>query len=319
MIQSLHPYPVNTSSLEAVVNKIFPASEARVERVLSGISTYVYRILFQDHTYYLRILPEAEASLCPEFAVLTLLRENHVSVPEVVYFEEYNPILGRPIMIENEIKGQALSQSALSRKVFLKVAREAGRELARINRFAVDGFGWMRPDPTHSTRLHAGWSTYRDFLLEYREADLAFLGREILKPQESALLERVLARYDFWLDEEQGFLAHGDLDTTHLFQDRGRYTGIIDFGEVRGTSRWYDLAHFRIRDGVRPSYQIFPALERGYREIAPLPAAEYEEHLRFTSVLINIRALSRAFQTRPPDGYIWRQLEVLREDLAVLS
>lgn len=46
---------------------------------------------------------------------------------------------------------------------------------------------------------------------------------------------------------EQGYLAHGDFDTTHIYQDNGRYTGIIDFGEIRGADRWYDLGYFHMR------------------------------------------------------------------------
>ena len=221
-------------------------------------------------------------------------------------------------MIETEIKGLALSRSSLPGEVLERSAMEAGRDLARINNLTVEGFGWVKANPAQPTRLRAKWPTWRAFALESREADLAYLRKHVLKAQESVELERVVARADSWLDTEQGCLAHGDFDTTHVFQDHGRYTGIIDFGEVRGTGRWYDLAHFRIRDGALPPYQLFPALERGYQEITPL-SPTYEQQLRFTSVLINLRALSRAFQTRPPDQYIWRQLEVLHDDLAVLG
>ena len=318
MNQSPHPHPENVQCVEAVVKHLFPSRDTQVERVMSGISTYVYRIISQSQTYYLRILPEEGVSFAPEIAVLTRLRQNHISVPEVVYFEDYNETLRRSIMIETEIKGLALSRSSLPGEVLERVAMEAGRDLARINNLTVEGFGWITANQAQPTHLRAKWSTWRAFALETREADLAYLRKHVLKAQESAVLERVVARADSWLDTEQGYLAHGDFDTTHVFQDHGRYTGIIDFGEVRGTGRWYDPAHFRIRDGALPPYQLFPALERGYAEITPLTPS-YEQQLRFTSVLINMRALSRAFQTRPPDQYIWRQLEVLRDDLAVLG
>jgi len=305
--------------VEAVVSRLFPSADTRVERVWSGISTYVYRILSQCRTYYLRILPDTEGSFTPEIAALTHLRQLHIKVPEVLSFEEHNETLGRSLMIETEIKGQALSHTSFPREVLERVVVEAGRDLARINTLMVDGFGWIQPQQISAERrLRARWPTFRAFALEYRKADLVYLRRRLLKPWESRQLERILERYDSWLDGEQSYLAHGDFDSTHIFQDRGRYTGVIDFGEVRGANRWYDLAHFRIRDGARPPYQLFPALERGYKEITPFPP-EYEQHLRFTSILINIRALSRAFQTRAPDQYIWHQLDVLREDLTALA
>lgn len=318
MNRSPHAQPVDIQRVEAVVNRLFPAKDTQVERVMSGISTYVYRILSRCQIYYLRILPDAEASFTPEIAALTRLRQYQINVPEIIHYEDYNKLLGRPIMVETEIKGLALSQSSFARGILEKVAVEAGRDLARINSLPVEGFGWVRVKRAQPARLRAQWPTFRAFALEYRKADLTYLRMHVLKPRESARLERVLAHYDAWLEIEQGYLAHGDFDSTHIFQDRGHYTGIIDFGEVRGTGRWYDLAHFRIRDGARPPFSLFHALERGYAEIAPLPAA-YEQTLRFTSLLINVRALSRAFQTRPPDQYIWRQLDVLHEDLAALG
>jgi len=318
MNQSHHPHPVNAEQVEAVARHIFPTQDTQVERVLSGISTYVYRIISECKTYYLRILPDEEASFTPEITVLARLRQNHLNIPEVVYFEDYNALLGRPIMVEAEIRGQSLSKSDLPRETYESVAREAGRDLACINKLAVEGFGWVKPDRAHPTRICGSRETYRAFVLEYREADLAYLREHVLQRQECTRLEHVLARYDSWLDIEQGYLAHGDIDTTHIFQEQGRYTGIIDFGEVRSANRWYDLAHFRIRDGAFPPYRLFQALERGYAEITPFPP-EYEQYLRFTSVLINVRALSRAFQTRDPDEYIWRQLEMLHDDLLTLD
>ena len=56
---------------------------------------------------------------------------------------------------------------------------------------------------------------------------------------------------------------------------------------------------------------------RGYGAIAPLPL-DYEQRIRFTSVLINVRALARSLQKRPADRYTQHQLEVLRKDLAFL-
>lgn len=318
MNQSPYSHPANVQQVAELVKHLFPSADTQVERVLSGISTYVYRIISGCQTYYLRILPETGSSFAPELTVLERLRQHDVNVPEVIYAEDCNDLFKRPVMIESEIKGLSLSKTWLTAAEFEVIAREAGRDLARINTLTVEGFGWIQPTQDRHAPLRGRWPTYRDFALEHRAADIAYLNQHVLRPQESRDLEYVLAEYDAWLDVEQGYLAHGDFDSTHIFQDQTRYTGVIDFGEVRGTCPWYDLAHFRIRDGAFPPYRIFKALECGYGEIMPFPAI-YEQHLRFTSVMINIRALSRAFQTRLPDQYIWRQLAMLHEDLEFLS
>ena len=93
--------------------------------------------------------------------------------------------------------------------------------------------------------------------------------------------------------------------------------GIIDLGEIRGADRWYDLGHFHLRDGEQLPFRLEGPLVRSYGEIAPLPS-DYEQRIRFTSVLINVRALARSLQKRPANRYTQHQLAVLREDLAFL-
>ncbi len=112
-------------------------------------------------------------------------------------------------------------------------------------------------------------------------------------------------------------MAHGDFDSTHLYQDAGRYTGIIDLGEIRGTDRWYDLGHFHLYEGKQLSLGLEAALVRGYGATAPLPS-NYEQRIRWSSLLINVRALALRLQKRPANRYTQHQLEVLREDLAFL-
>lgn len=318
MNQFPHPHPVNDQHVEAVARRFFPAKDIQVERVMSGVTNYVYRIKSQSQVYYLRIAPEEEASFAPEIAALAQLRQQQVRIPEVIHAEDYNNILGRPLMIETEIKGVALSKSFLPAEIFDRIAMEAGRDLARINQLPVDGFGWLKVHPEHPTRLYGESPTFHAFALASRAADLAYLSKYVLDERTITAIEHALNRYDAKLDIPQAYLAHGDFDTTHIFQDDGQYTGIIDFGEVRGAGPVYDLAHFRIRDDALPAYPFFSALERGYQEITP-PPPDYEQRLRFTSVLINIRALSRAFQTRLPDEFIWHQLAILQEDIAALA
>src|SRR5579859_1157196 len=175
---------VDIQRVKAVVNRLFPANDTQVERVMSGISTYVYRISSQCQIYYLRILPDATASFTPEIAALTQLRQHQINVPEIIHYEDYNRLLGRPVMVESEIKGVALSQTSLPRNVLEKVVVEAGRDLARINSLPVEGFGWVRVNRAQPARLRAQWPTFRAFALEHRQADLIYLRMHVLKPQD---------------------------------------------------------------------------------------------------------------------------------------
>lgn len=310
-------YPV-ISHVEALANQIFSAHPVQIEHMKEGVSTFVYRLVYPGEIFYLRILPEEDASFAPEVTVHTRLRQMQVNVPAVVYFEHFHEGLQRSVMVTTEIKGRPLSQSgSLSEKEMSAILVEAGRDLAQINSIAIDGFGWVQRDED-TTLLRAVSPSYHDAMLESWEADLAYLSRDILHPSEIATLERILSRHEAWLIIEQGYLAHGDFDASHIYQQDGRYTGIIDFGEIRSACRWYDLAHFHMRDGEALPQRVLPELIQGYKECTTLPP-DSEEHIRFISLLINVRALARSLQKRPANRYTRHQLDVLREDIASLQ
>ena len=238
-----------------LVNRIFPTRPLRVEHVTEGISTYVYRIIFRHETFYLRVLPEVGASFAPEVAAHSFLRRMQVKVPEVIYFDHCYAPLQQSMMLTTEVKGIPISQSSeLLQEELEDVLIEAGRDLARINSLKVEGFGWVKRNLLDTEHILAEEATDRTFMLEYWESDLAYLCKKVLNNSEVTALEKIRAYYDCLLDSEQAYLAHGDFDTTHIFQENGRYTGIIDFGEIRGTSRWYDLGHFHMSDGEYTSY-----------------------------------------------------------------
>jgi len=163
-----------------------------------------------------------------------------------------------------------------------EIARKAGRDLAILNNVLVDGFGWIRRASPETGHLQAEWPAHRTFALEHWEADIAYLAEHVLEHSEVTSLEQAISRYDSWL-----------------------------------AGRWYDLGHFHMRDGEFLPFHLLPALVAGYRELAPLPST-YEQHIRFTSLLTNVRALVRSLQKRPPNRFTEHQLKMIREDLVNL-
>ncbi len=290
----------------------------QLERVEHGVSTTVYRIRAGSETFYLRILPEAGASFAPEAVVHTRLRELGASVPEVLFVDPCDAVLGLSVMIIAEIAGQPIGESPeLAPATLEQIVREAGRDLARINSLPVEGWGWIDRG-SHVAGLAAEHASWRDVVFEYWESDLAFLAAGAITAAEARALEQLLAGYDAWLDPQRSCLAHGDLDATHIFHQEGRYTGMIDFGEIRGAGRWYDAGHFHVRDGERLPLPLEPALLRGYGDMVTLPP-DIEQRVRFEALLINVRALARSLRKRPLDRWTRHQLVVLRQDIAALS
>jgi aminoglycoside phosphotransferase (APT) family kinase protein len=316
---AITPTPPSADQLAPLLRRTFPAGVSQSERVAGGASTWVFRIQRGGETFYLRILPEADASFSPEVIAHQRMRALGVRAPEVVYYEPCAEPFQRSVMVVREIAGAPLSQSSgLDIATLDAIAEAAGSDLARINSVSVDGFGWVARE-LESANLRAPLASNRAFALEAWAADLTFLADSAtLHPDDIRRLEQTLDRESLWLDEAESRLAHGDFDATAIYQFDGGYTGVIDFGEMRGTSRWYDLAHCHMRDGEYLTAALPPPLLRGYARVTSLPP-DAERRIRFASLFINVRALSRSLQKRPPNRYTRHQVDVLRADLAALA
>ncbi len=307
----------NIRLVQREIARLFPhVPLSAIERVDEGVSTYVYRIHRKNEIFYLRLLPEIGASFAPEVRVHQLLRDKGVHVPEVVYFEHLNEALQLSLMLTTETKGTHIGHCT-SIEDQRNILRQVGRDLAIINNIPVQGFGWMKRDNDEVMQLKAELPTYRAFIYEHLEDDLTLLAsKQLLSGSDITNIYSILGRYNPWLDEEQAYLTHGDFDATHIYQQHGHYTGILDFGEIRGATLWYDLGHFRLHEGETLSNTVMPYLIEGYQEVAPLPP-DYAQRISFASLLIALRMLAHVTR-KYPDRPLGHSVTSVRRDIQVL-
>lgn len=280
----------------SVVQQIANAAlggNSTVEPVTDGASTYVYRLWRGSEVLYVRILPEAGLSFAPEAAVHTLLCRQGLRVPDVLYWEDCNPLVERSVMITTAIPGSPVYQADLSASIG-SILRAAGRDLAMLNHVPVEGFGWIKRDALSNTRLQADLPTERDLMLARFEPALRTLEKTVLAAIDGDRLRDVVHGHTALLDATEAHLAHGDFDVTHIFCDTGRYTGIIDLGEIRGTGPYYDLGHFRFHDGETLPRTVLPYLLEVYQEITPLPS-DADRRIALASLLIGVDFLARTY------------------------
>jgi len=253
-----------------------------LSRAENGVSTEVYRMEKDSKILYLRVGPEG-SSLWPEAEAHRICRENGVLVPEVVGFEEMNPSLKRSIMITTEIMGKPINEEVVSTETI----REAGRNLALINGIQVNGIGWINDDPgIHE--LKARGFDYNDFILDDMDEKMAKLigfglfDKNLAERTVKYVQERagILLQY-----REQGNLAHGDFDLNHIFSHDGKFSGIIDLGDIRSTSPFHDLAHF-----YTYARRHYSDLISGYQETSPL-GIDDEENIKTEAVVQTISKL----------------------------
>jgi len=291
---------VDPNVLSEIADRVLPGSgRPLVERAAGGVSTPVYRIRRDETTFYLRLAESAEASLVPEAQVHHRLRALGARVPEVIHLEPFDQRLGRSWMVTSAIPGEPIATS--HQDVDLEaVLQEAGRDLALINGIEVDGFSWIRRDRPESARLHAELPTLRAYVLDDLERQLDALGSFVAAGDSERLRDVVVGNNELF-DSTQAFLAHGDFDASHIYHVDGDYSGIIDFGEIRGVDRWYDLGHFALHDGEQVPRTLLPHLLAGYGEVTVLPP-DHVARIRLWALLVGVRTLAR-IADRPRTAY----------------
>lgn len=269
-----------------------------VERVSKGWSTYVYRIAAGSGTYYLRFLPE-DASFAAEALAHRILLDKGVSVPRVLGFERKDRATGLSIMLTAEMPGVSMDDGWPGDGA-ADILREAGRQIALVHEVPVDGFGWI--DRTSHDMLKGVKPTFQDYFGEFLYADLKALERYEFTDGERARIADLMEEGRRLLDVRDAVLVHGDFDISHIFHSGGRYTGLIDFGEIRGNSRLFDLATFTLFDGP-PDRTAYSRLFEGYREVAPLSSEDLYA-VEIMGLSIAVRFLGKKVDDGPPEFWV---------------
>jgi aminoglycoside phosphotransferase (APT) family kinase protein len=277
----------------------------QVSRAETGGSTPVYRVdvMTDGDLFFLRLAEEPGERNDAEVQVHEILRANGIPVPEIVMWERDPPELDRSAALTTAMPGLPLEEAThLPAETVRRALRAAGRDLARINKVPVRGFGWTDPiDPAHGA-LTAEHHSRAMWTAEYAGATEEVLAAGLLASGITSELERTIDRWLAMPDTGSSSLAHGDFDPTHIFVTRsGDYTGIIDFGEIRGADPLYDLGYSLLQDQQPDRAPVFPAVLDGYREVTPFPE-DVMPLIHDQAVAIGVRMLAISHRRRDSRG-----------------
>lgn len=236
-----------------------------VERVPRDWSTYVFCVKTRTETFYIRFLPE-DASFAAEVLAHNILLEKGVVVPRVIAWEHRNEATGLSVMITEEIPGVSIEDKWPPENA-REILNHAGQQIALVNEVPVDGFGWIDRNSYH--KLKGVHSSFKDFFNEGLADGLEILSQYDFSETEITRITELIETALRILDTENAVLVHGDFDSSHIFHDRGNYTGLIDFGEIRGCNRLIDLATCLLFNGQKRPMTYEYVLE-GYCEMAPV-------------------------------------------------
>jgi Ser/Thr protein kinase RdoA (MazF antagonist) len=212
-----------------------------------------------------------------------------VAVPEVIHVDHLPLPVDLSVLIMTAIKGEPVA-SCTEEHQARRAVRAAGRDLARLNGFAVDGFGFISREAVRWS-IVGSFDSYQEFVTSFLPNPWPGAIAELFVAPEIDALEVVIAEH-VAIPLQVGTLVHGDFDTTPIFHSEGRYTGLIDFGEVRGTDSVFDLGHFLLHDRELLPWSLFEELLDGYREVSDV-ASDFQKAVRSSAVLLGLRQLGR--------------------------
>jgi aminoglycoside phosphotransferase (APT) family kinase protein len=278
---------VDHLDLVRLTRRLFPRARSVSVEAASERQVVVYRARVDGAVFYLRVAEQPGQDLTTDAQILERLGALGARVPAVVAAEAAPAEVPLSCMIVTEIPGRSVARAGTPDEA-RRAARLAGRDTALINSVTVAGFGWVQRNGAQ--RLTAELDSYGDFVVSYLPETWPGWLAGIVEPDHLAELESLL-NAERHRPLGHGCLAHGDLDLTHIYIHDGAYSGIIDFGEMRGAEPEFDLGHFQLHDGESRPMELFDSFLAGYAEVAPL-ADDHREAIRVSAILLGLRQLS---------------------------
>lgn len=294
-----------------IANRFFD-STVEVERVLKGSSTYVFTVKTADKTYYMRILPESGTSFEAEARAHQLLLDRGVNVPRIIHCERKNDAIGLSLMLAEEIRGYDLEHDHVKMTDSIRpVLINAGKQIALTNQIQVAGFGEMNRQITG--KLIGEHDSFEQYYCEHLESDLYLLSGYAFNEEQHTTAKRLLELGSKLIQQENSYLVHGDFDLSHIFHEHGVYSGIIDWGDLKASSRFYDLGHFKTHDFING----FDALISGYAAVQKLQPVDKVE-ITIWALFIAVRRLGM-IHDRPRNFYHAHLTESVKKFTAELT
>ena len=260
-----------------------PFSQFNVEECHEGISTNVYKLTDNNQIAYLRICPKYLPSEVEAYAHNLMLQQG-VKVPEILYIgKEETSLNDLTFLITSEVKGKSINNSSLlSETEKREVLLEAGKDIAKINKIQTKDFGYISFIKGKKLKgyAHSYLEIINDALIKLKEIETS---NELTKDTISKLYEYIEKNKSIMMKDKKSFLAHGDVSLNHIYQNNGKYTGIIDFGNIKGANILHDLAYIYTFEN-----DSFQDILDGYKTVTNLPK-NYMKRIHIEAMIFGVR------------------------------
>lgn len=304
----------------AVLARWYPDTTLVVTPASGGASTPVFRVEADGEIGYLRLGEHPGDLRVGEIATHRDLSTFNLPVPQILEYEYAPPELDRAIALTSMVPGVPLAGFP-DGEGFEEIGRQAGRVLASINRVPVAGYGWVT-GVTDTGMLQATHRSREVWAADYLDAAETVARSGTFSRDINSRLGSSIERWARLPGERPASLAHGDFDSTHIYLDpgSGKFTGIIDFGEIRGADPLYDLGHLLLHDGESGRPAIFAHVLSGFTRAMPQPD-DTMDRIHLQALAIGARALAIQLGRLPSRYRDWleRRMDSLLREMKEIS
>ena len=241
-------------AIDNTIFRLFHSPIVEKERVYNGVAREVYIIKTQSkNEVVIKISPKATDKYeGPEVERWCLRKCAKAGVPvaNVISVDEIDDGNGKKqeISVESKIPGAPFDTlHNLSTNEVNEIVSQAGSILSRIHSVPVEGFGEL--DKNGKGRFATVQEQLGDPYI--REEKLLRVAKEIgMDPSVAVDAARIIQEGKKLCASVQPKLLHNDYEPKHWFVDKGRMSGIIDFGAARAGDPIMDLArlHYFCKD-----------------------------------------------------------------------
>lgn len=240
---------------------------SKIKQAKGGMINDVFFIKVGERELVLKVSPHEGPRFGGEYWALKQCSQNNIPVPKALALGTVRPKLPYPTryLLATRIPGkrvQSPSRLKLRSAKTSNYLRKAGYLLSKVHTIKTRGFGWLG---TNGKGVYKSW---KEFLLEpiLNEKLLPYLSEEgfIDKNLEKSI-PNFLNSEEEYLQLESPFLLHGDFFLDHIFTNKGRVSGVIDFENCISGDPLYDLATFELYHEVGRYPSPLPHFLEGYK------------------------------------------------------
>jgi Ser/Thr protein kinase RdoA (MazF antagonist) len=282
----------STETLDAIIHEVIDWKPSTIKRLVLGVGNEVYKLtapIANKPDLILRINHKEHPEFNTEKWAFNEVNKQGVSVPSVLKvasFKTQDEVL--TYCVETVLSGESLDmllESGLDETEKRHYAQLAGETLARIHQVKTTGYGhWLTNGIGRYKTLAASMHQQKDY------SDL--VSAATLTELTVSELNQAIGLVDNVNSQEETHLIHCDYAPKHIFIDKGKVSGVIDFEICLSGLAATDFNRWRAQE----SRITMEELITGYEHIRPLPT-DFWEFMYIAQIHSAIRTMLYHFRT----------------------